>query len=950
MEKVRRFFKKVYNLPLIFLFAGDFLFMVLLAVQGSPLKTEAAPSGMFSFAFAFGEDKTQAILESWQSILHVARWQIYLDFIFLLIYPLLISRVCKLVNLPKVPRIVLFAMLFDFLENIFLLIILSQQEWSLVAWLAGGSAILKWLLTAIGLGGLLFAGLRKPRLFFRQLNNFRFLLLFGLFVFLTPLSAILLTKTIFNRMLGGLFVDLDWRQEFIGTLIAALLILVILKAQALIVDGVLAKYSMGSRFRKETIFKWQYIGLLPQKIRYWMDESANEETSGEIQKELDKVIPRWLDTVFGFPLGRWQALVAFILILPWAVVTITNAGNQVVVTNLIACFLGCIAAIIFFVLTIITRHLLSQTLEHPTLKRFFTWKVFTKKIHLFALTSFLLTIVWYFAVRIPFIKGLVPPIGFFLILLIALAWIIGAIEFHGPVRGIPPFLGSVLVIGIIALLINRFQSHSYYFRVTQDDVVQKVPLFSKDNPVFSGVNNGNLVVVAVSGGGILSASWSTYWLYQLLNARPELACEIRLFSTVSGGTVGMAHYLAALKQRENELDCDTEDGRQVYIDQAKSAFDRAHESSLSTVTYGMAYSDLWRAITAGSVKPFGRYGDRGNQLESRWRENATIDVNSMKEYTVSSFASLIETRQMPAFIFNSTILETGERVMITPLDFNGDRKRARTISEILTGETNQIDLDLFTAARLSATFPYVSPATSTNLNCDSRPKSCNYHFLDGGYHENFGIQSMLDFLRVILEEDKSILRVLIIEMRLTNFQSEANIPPAAKGFAAGVLGPPIGIFNSGFAGGQIARNDIDLDNFIHDWKEKGLPIEVLTIQPTEDVNGPLSWHLPSSQQDKLFPTKSDPNNTDQQNSELITYNYVNHIPQKSENQITCNQDDDKPELEDCALKDVFETWVKETIMVGEKKSYKYEDCLHIMNSYLEGKLENKDFPEACRTR
>src|SRR5690606_7920727 len=116
-----------------------------------------------------------------------------------------------------------------------------------------------------------------------------------------------------------------------------------------------------------------------------------------------------------------------------------------------------------------------------------------------------------------------------------------------------------------------------------------------------------------------------------------------------------------------------------------------------------------------------------------------------------------------------TVMETGERLMLTGLNFPirssltnepqamGDVRdsayqdtaglRAPTHREYLQMEP-EVGLPLWTAARLSATFPYVTPAARPELSIsgktDAVARRRSFHLIDGGYYDNYGVAAALD--------------------------------------------------------------------------------------------------------------------------------------------------------------------------------------------------------------
>jgi len=74
------------------------------------------------------------------------------------------------------------------------------------------------------------------------------------------------------------------------------------------------------------------------------------------------------------------------------------------------------------------------------------------------------------------------------------------------------------------------------------------------------------------------------------------------------------------------------------------------------------------------------------------------------------------------------------------------------------------DIDVVTAARLSATFSYVSPI-SRYVGENENPER-NYHIADGGYFDNSGMVTMVEWLNEWLDPQKglNIKRVLLLQI------------------------------------------------------------------------------------------------------------------------------------------------------------------------------------------
>jgi hypothetical protein len=425
----------------------------------------------------------------------------------------------------------------------------------------------------------------------------------------------------------------------------------------------------------------------------------------------------------------------------------------------------------------------------------------------------------------------------------------------------------------------------------------------------------NLIIVAASGGGILAAGWTAQVLTRLHAAYPPFAKELRLISSVSGGSVGAAHYVNSLSEivKLNQSE---------HRAALKAIANDAMRSSLASTAYGVAFPDFKRAIWPFWVD---QEFDRARLLEADWRRISNCRQQAIKHSTdaqdfrafcrqrseaeqskrviFSEWRDQIANGERPAVIFNATVLETGERVAITPISTlkskwsgltlkNGQpyplrHSYARTLNEYLAAEDEDsdpgkadqgerknntcngsgyehgYDIDLWTAARLSATFSYVSPAARAvcfdpikGERLPPNPDSTGrLHLIDGGYHDNYGVASALNWIAAALDEYDTdalpVSRIALIEIR-----AKPDIPKstARTEWSAAWLGPFWGLLSSwGYA--QTSANDTSVSELIARFKDRStktsdnIQFESFVFVP--EWSGPLSWHLSTDQKKRL---------------------------------------------------------------------------------------------------
>lgn len=304
-----------------------------------------------------------------------------------------------------------------------------------------------------------------------------------------------------------------------------------------------------------------------------------------------------------------------------------------------------------------------------------------------------------------------------------------------------------------------WKANDHYYRIWPSPE----PLSNDARPaevIRRAMNAGRpIVVVASAGGGIQAAAWTTATLRRIGEELPQydFPGSVRLISGVSGGSVGGLFYARAFDS--------TNAGRFEAVDRA------VQESSLSMAMRGMLKADLRRALLPFTVYDFPIFGmslydDRADALELAWTTNAdrALGISStLRSATLRSWGDDALKLNRPALIFNSTVVETGERMAFStiPTTNSGPGKcefQKRYAAEIA----------MTTAARLSATFPLISPTARPAPSIDPEapgfavpgpalrsvfPRGGNLlHLVDGGYYENSGIVGAVEWLDNAFQE------------------------------------------------------------------------------------------------------------------------------------------------------------------------------------------------------
>jgi len=440
--------------------------------------------------------------------------------------------------------------------------------------------------------------------------------------------------------------------------------------------------------------------------------------------------------------------------------------------------------------------------------------------HYLALWSFLLCFLVYVAIGIgKFFRigdpATVPTLADLLVFLMILCWGLSAVTFILDRFRIPLLLPFLLA-AIVSAHVHATDHYFYMFSA------KSTPDLSPAQVIRAGKPGSAVIVVAASGGGIKAAAWTTRVLTGLEESNPRIfGGSIRLISAVSGGSVGAMYFVSEYDASGAGLPSDTND--------LEEGVARAEASSLDDIAWGLVYPDFLRIFV-----PFFNHLDRGRALEAA----LTRELPNRQHHL---FSPLSDWREgvlegwRPAVVFNATVVESGERFLLGTTDLSAAPGRASLRDKKEFPQFAGRDISLVTAARLSATFPYVSPAARPDI------AGTQIHAVDGGYTDNYGVATLLAWLDEALRAPGNpVRRVLIIEIRASPPAAE---PPALswRGWPFQAYAPISAMLNVRDTG-QLPRNQEELDILRRFAASCNIDIEDSVFKyPPEDA--PLSWHL-----------------------------------------------------------------------------------------------------------
>jgi Patatin-like phospholipase len=469
---------------------------------------------------------------------------------------------------------------------------------------------------------------------------------------------------------------------------------------------------------------------------------------------------------------------------------------------------------------------------------------------LFAVTLVLYAI-GYFALK-PATPLQAPAIAFVLFILIMLGWVLPAVSFFADKYRV----STLIAVAVVPYVLYFILDIDHYYQMSplpgvaatapadasgsgrelrtafENRLARAQAAYPNTEPV--------MIAVAAGGGGGSAALWSARVLAGLQHQfGARFTDSIHLVSAVSGGSVGTMYFLNAFDQRAPS------DGR---LDQAVQT---AGRSTLSSIAWGLSYPDFWRLFSLRHPDP---YVDRGWALE----EALDAQLGDAHGVRLSQWRDGILAGWRPAVLFNATVSETGDRLVISPLRLRRVHPECREPEALRSASCeDQIDADTLaslyaanpdlrvaTAARLSSTFPFVLPIPKPRRVADGER---GYHLADGGYYDNDGLLTLVEWAQkaMTFAGPSKARKLLLIDIRLVDPQAE---PRNRAGWIYTTIGPVLTML-SARGTSQVRRNLVDV-KLLSDLRQAGeftiQRVEFPLVLPTS-----RAWHLPASERNAI---------------------------------------------------------------------------------------------------
>jgi hypothetical protein len=435
---------------------------------------------------------------------------------------------------------------------------------------------------------------------------------------------------------------------------------------------------------------------------------------------------------------------------------------------------------------------------------------------------------------------------------------------------------------------NLLMSRDIGFQSVPASIEKLQPLKTVVDDKFPDTGKKPMVIVVSSGGGVRAAAWTFVVLSELERRFAQenipFPYHIRMMTGASGGMFGNSYYVSSLKAP----------GRMGWgADRAaelRTRYDRLTQDWLTPIVESLVLNDI-----PSFFSPFSTVSDRGIALEKAWSKglDGELDV---------TFKELEERERAgwcPSLVFTPMMIEDGRRLLISNLDMrypasndghllDYDPERPETLKNYTRNYSHEAaelfrmfpqskdKFALSTAVRMSASFPYFSPAVPL-------PTKPRRRVVDAGYFDNYGVSLAASYLFSKKNAEwfaEHVSKIVIVQIRDGQSEDERRleaIPDTGtrkKGLSSLLsrsleeITSPIEGLNNGRVGTCSFRNDglLELLSTYFE-RERGEPgprecaqarrfFTVVNFEYPGHVA--LSWHLAKSEKEQILSALSDP--------------------------------------------------------------------------------------------
>jgi hypothetical protein len=321
-------------------------------------------------------------------------------------------------------------------------------------------------------------------------------------------------------------------------------------------------------------------------------------------------------------------------------------------------------------------------------------------------------------------------------------------------------------------------------------------IFLRDNPEIN--------LVMAEGGGIRSAYWTNAVLKKLETKGDYFKERTYAYSSVSGGTLGVAVYHRPMNNSDSSL-------KEQFLS----------KDFLAPLTARLIFHDVLQKFIPFRLTPM----DRSQTLEEAWiHEEKKIFGSGTWENPFLQVAS-----KEHLVLFNSTHVESGKRAVISNADLS--QMAPDRIIDLL--KSTQSDVSYAQAIGFSSRFPFLTSPAYLEKNKGEIWGSV----VDGGYYENLGASTLFQIAKVLRKViQKKGLNYTLNFIAIRNTQRLQNTPVNRPFFE---VSSPILTLGKIWAG----NGEAFVNNQKQTLKTNNDRLQVIRLDRTDTEAVPLGWYL-----------------------------------------------------------------------------------------------------------
>lgn len=367
--------------------------------------------------------------------------------------------------------------------------------------------------------------------------------------------------------------------------------------------------------------------------------------------------------------------------------------------------------------------------------------------------------------------------------------------FDYPYR-LPIFWIIMIVMGVFSLFNNNHHIRTIENSENMVSVRPEMETHLQDwliyhQEEFEKLDSIPIYIIAAEGGGIRGLNWTAGVMHQLESELPNFYEHVYAVSGVSGGAVGALFFHSYYNDVALEMDHNNA-SNEIREAELKKFQEIISADYLSGVSGALIGPDMLQRFLPFSVS----YFDRARWLEDSWSSEY---FDQTGHHTLDDpFLSVTGQEGQAVFYINTTVVETGQKAILSNLQLNENYFPEVVDLHKITGT----DVPVKTAGLISARFPYITPPGTV------KDKNGNDwgNLVDAGYYENTGIETALQVsyqLSDLINKPKAMPAISMSYRKklqptvifIKNDNTEMN-NSASSDFMLDILAPPNAFINT----------------------------------------------------------------------------------------------------------------------------------------------------------